>query len=361
MNRGSSTGNLLTHLTLALIAAASLIPFGWMIATSVKPAEAVFEYPPRWVPVTETLSTEIEGHERVLRTLRAKPDGRQRVKLLPLRSPSGEILAEGRVLDLEPDRIKKRRAVDLRLSNYPEAWTAYPFVTFGRAYLNSLAIALIVTLGQVITCALAAYAFARLEFPGRDLLFFGYLATMMIPGAVTMNATFVLLKNLPLYLNEILATDYFTRELIVGGRVVGIDSYFALIVPRFFSAYGTFMLRQFFMTIPRDLEDAARMDGCGSFRILLHVVLPLSKPALATLAIFTFMWTWGDFMWPLFVTSFPELYTLPVLLQSFQGQYGTQFHLLMAASVTALAPLVVVFLFGQRYFIEGIQLGGVKG
>jgi multiple sugar transport system permease protein len=103
------------------------------------------------------------------------------------------------------------------------------------------------------------------------------------------------------------------------------------------------------------------MDGCGPWGILRHVVLPLSKPAIATLAIFTFMWTWGDFMWPLFVTSSPELYTLPVLLQSFQGQYGTQTHLLMAASVTALVPIVVVFLLGQRYFIEGIQLGGVKG
>ena len=103
------------------------------------------------------------------------------------------------------------------------------------------------------------------------------------------------------------------------------------------------------------------MDGCGSLGILRHVILPLSKPALATLAIFTFMWTWGDFMWPLFVTNSAELYTLPVLLQSFQGQYGTQMHLLMAASMTALLPLIIVFLFGQRYFIEGIQLGGVKG
>lgn len=353
--------NLATHAILATIAAGTLVPFLWMVATSVKPAETLADYPPRWIPVVESSHAEVDGRTRAVRALRVKEDGLVRTKVLAEYDDAGELLVKGRVIDLPEDAITTEREVELRFRNYPEAWSAYPFVSFLRAYLNSLGIAIIVTLGQVVTCCLAAYAFARLNFAGRDLLFMGYLATMMIPGAVTMNATFVLLKNLPLALNWLCGTDWFSRELIIGGKVVGIDSYFALIVPRFFSAYGTFMLRQFFLGIPRELEDAARMDGCGSLGILRHVILPLSKPALATLAIFTFMWTWGDFMWPLFVTNSAELYTLPVLLQSFQGQYGTQMHLLMAASMTALLPLIIVFLFGQRYFIEGIQLGGVKG
>lgn len=349
------------HIILGLVTLSALIPFLWMIATSVKPAESVFEDPPRWIPRARQSMALVDGEERQVRPLRRMEDGSIRTKVLAVRSDTGEIIKAGRIVNLPKADIRNTERVNIRLGNYPEAWTAYPFVTFGRAYLNSLAVSLIVTLGQVITCVLAAYAFARLQFFGRDVIFMAYLATMMIPGAVTMNATFVLLKSLPLLLNELFATDYFSRELIVGGRVIGVDSYFALIVPRFFSAYGTFMLRQFFLGIPRELEDAARIDGCNHLGILRHVVIPLSMPAIATLGIFTFMWTWGDFMWPLFVTSSPELYTLPVLLQSFQGQYGTQMHLLMAASVTALAPLVVVFLMGQRYFIEGIQLGGVKG
>lgn len=350
-----------THGILATIALGTLLPLLWMFATSVKPPQTLYEYPPRWIPVTEKSYAEIGGERREVRALRERENGAVITKVLAVRDSEGETVKEGQVVDLEKSAIESERDVNFRLKNYPEAWEAYPFVSFMRAYLNSLGVALIVTLGQVLTCVLAAYAFARLKFFGRDALFLGYLATMMIPGAVTMNATFVLLKNLPIFLNSMLGTEYFSRELIIGGRVIGVDSYFALIVPRFFSAYGTFMLRQFFQGIPKELEDAARMDGCGAFGILRHVIIPLSKPALATLAIFTFMWTWGDFMWPLFVTSSPDLYTLPVLLQSFQGQYGTQMHLLMAASVTALLPIVIVFLLGQRYFIEGIQLGGVKG
>jgi multiple sugar transport system permease protein len=350
-----------SHVILLSIAVATLLPLFWMLATSIKPPQTLFEYPPRWIPVTEKSFAEVDGERREVRALRSKPGGLVRTKVLTVRDANGEIILPGQILDLGVQQIQTESQVSVRFENYPEAWEAYPFVSFARAYANSLIVALIVTLGQVLTCVLAAYAFARLNFVGRDLIFFGYLATMMIPGAVTMNATFVLLKNLPIFLNSIFGTQYFSRELIFGGRVIGVDSYFALIVPRFFSAYGTFMLRQFFMGIPKELEDAARMDGCGSWGLLRHVIIPLSKPALATLAIFTFMWTWGDFMWPLFVTSSPELYTLPVLLQSFQGQYGTQMHLLMAASVTALVPIVIVFLLGQRYFIEGIQLGGVKG
>jgi len=190
----------------------------------------------------------------------------------------------------------------------------------------------------VSTSALAAYAFARLQFPGRDKVFFAYLATLMIPGAVTMLPLYILLK-------------YFGW----------IDTYKALILPGMFSAYGTFMLRQFFMGIPVDLEDAARIDGCSRFGIFMRIILPLSKPALATLTTFVFIGSWREFLWPMVVTQRVSMRTLPVGLSVFQGMYSTEWQLMMAAAVYVMAPLVIVFLFCQRFFIEGIKLSGMKG
>ncbi len=346
--------NALFYLGLSAVGLTMVLPFLWSVSTSLKAEEQVHEYPFRWVPSHEVTELDLENGQvlrvRVLRHL----DETVRVKVA-----EGE--RRGEVLDVPAGRLRGFREVDLHPENYPKAWTAYPFVSFWRAYANSLGVALLVTLGQVLTSSLAAYAFARLVFPGRDLLFFGYLATMMVPGAVTMIPTFVLLKAMPEVANAIFGTDYFSREFILGGRVLGIDSYFALIVPRLFSAYGTFMLRQFFLGIPKSLEEAARIDGCGTFGIYRHIVMPLSKPALATLTIFTFMWAWGDFLWPLIVVNTDEIKPLPLLLASFQGQYAAQTHLLVAASLTVLAPMLFVFVLGQRYFIEGIKLGGVKG
>ncbi len=239
-------------------------------------------------------------------------------------------------------------------------------VPYWRFYANSVFVAALVTTGQVATCAMAAYAFARLQFPGRDFLFFGYLATMMIPGAVTMVPNFILLAALPDWLAKIAPSIPWAAYWTIGdtipvGRLVGLDSYFALIGPSLFSAYGTFMLRQFFITLPRELEEAAELDGCGLWRIFRHVTLPLSLPALATLGIFTFLGAWGSFMWPLVVTNKEFMRTLPVGLQAFQGQNATNWPLLMAASVLMLLPSVAIFLFGQRFIVSGLQVGAVKG
>ncbi len=219
--------------------------------------------------------------------------------------------------------------------NYVKAWKVVPFARF---YLNSIFVVLMTTLGQVATSALSAYAFARLRFPGRDQIFFGYLATMMIPGAVTMIPVFILLRSL----------DW-------------IDSYKAVILPAIFTAYGTFMLRQFFLTLPKDLEDAAKIDGCGYFGIFWKILLPLSKPALATLTTFTFMGSWMNFMWPLIVLNSHEKFTLPVGLAYFQSLHHTDWTLLMAGSVMMILPILLVFIFNQRYFVEGIKLTGIKG
>lgn len=220
-------------------------------------------------------------------------------------------------------------------SNYVEAWNAIPF---GRFYLNSIYIALAVTLGQLITSSMAAYAFSRLKFPGRDKIFFAYLATMMIPAMVTTIPVFILMKQLN-----------------------WLNTYKALIIPSIFTAYGTFMLRQFFMTLPSELEDAAKIDGCSLWRIYWQIILPLTKPALATLATFTFLGNWQSFVWPLIVTSTEEMKTLPVGLSYFQDMYSTNWTLLMAGSVIVLVPALLVFIFNQRYFVKGIALSGLKG
>lgn len=219
--------------------------------------------------------------------------------------------------------------------NYVKAFQVVPFLRF---YLNSIFVVSLTTFGQVATSALSAYAFARLRFPGRNNIFFAYLATMMIPGAVTMIPVFILLRHLG-----------------------WVDTYKALILPGIFTAYGTFMLRQFFLTLPKDLEDAAKIDGCGYFGIFWKILLPLSKPALATLTTFTFMGSWMNFMWPLIVINSHEKFTLPVGLAYFQSLHHTDWTLLMAGSVMMILPILLVFIFNQRYFVEGIKLTGIKG
>ena len=219
--------------------------------------------------------------------------------------------------------------------NYFKAAQVVPFARF---YMNSIFVAVVTTFGQVSTSALSAYAFARLNFPGRDKIFFAYLATMMIPGAVTMIPVFMLLQSLG-----------------------WIDTYKAVILPPIFTAYGTFMLRQFFLTLPKDLEDAAKIDGCSYFGIFWRILLPLSKPALATLTTFTFMGNWMSFMWPLIVLNSHEKFTLPVGLAYFQSLHNTDWTLLMAGSLMMILPILLLFIFNQRYFVEGIKLSGIKG
>ena len=219
--------------------------------------------------------------------------------------------------------------------NYTKAWQVVPFAQF---YMNSIFVSLAITLGQVATSAMAAYSFARLRFPGRERLFFAYLATMMVPGAVTMIPVFILLR-----------------------KFGWIDTFKAMILPSMFTAYGTFMLRQFFMTLPRDLEDAAKIDGCSYAGIFWRIILPLSQPALATLTTFTFMGSWMSFMWPLIVMNTHEKFTLPIGLAYFQSLHGTDWTLLMAGSIMMILPILAVFIFNQRFFVEGIKLSGIKG
>gem|GEM_PF-234752 len=234
---------------------------------------------------------------------------------------------------LFPKEIQKAHSYHWR--NYR---TIFVEINFYRAILNSFFVTLMITVGQVFTSSLAAYAFARLNFFARDHIFLGYLATLMVPGTVTMIPVFIILRELG-----------------------WIDTYYALIIPPLFSAYGTFMLRQFFLSLPRAIEEAAILDGCNAFRVYWHVILPLSKPGLSALAILTFIGSWRSFMWPLIVSHSDNMYTLPVALSLFQSFYEIEWTLLMAGSIIMIAPMLLVFIIGQRYFIEGIQLGGVNG
>lgn len=224
----------------------------------------------------------------------------------------------------------------LDLGGYFGVFTVQPF---GRYILNSAFVAVTVMVAQLLTASLGAYAFARLQFPGRDKLFLLYLATMLIPAEVTIVPTFVLVS-----------------------RVGMVDSLAGLIIPGIFSVFITFLLRQFFLTIPFELEDAAKMDGAGYFRRYFQIVMPLSQPALATASIFIFIGTWRNFLWPLIIIRTRELRTVPIGLAAIQQEQGhTDVPQLMAGSVMAIVPVIVVFLFLQRYYIEGVAMSGIKG
>ena len=197
------------------------------------------------------------------------------------------------------------------------------------------------------------------------MIFLGYLATMMIPADVLMIPQFVLMKKIPDWLNFVFSTDFFSGFLYLGdafiGHPVGLDSYFALIVPGCFSAYGTFMLRQFLLGVSREIEEAAYIDGCSTWGVFWHVVLPLAKPALGALAIFTFLGNWRSFVWPLIMTDSDSMMMLPVGLAKLSDLYNNDYGLICAGSVLMLIPMIVVFVLCQRWFISGIQLGAVKG
>lgn len=263
------------HLLLALIAFLSLLPFAWMMLASLKTLDEVGALD--WLP--------------------AKPQWRN----------------YGAVFGMEG-------------------------IHFARWYVNSLFVAFWVTLLQVLTSAMAGFAFSRLEWPGRGRVFMLYLGTMMLPGLVMM---------IPNYQNMI--------------RLHLVDTLPGLILPAAFSAFGTFMMRQFMMGIPKSLDEAASIDGASPWRVFWDIVLPLSRPAMVTLGIFTFLGNYNSFFWPLVMMRSPEKYTLPVGMLAFDSAQGQQTNLLMAAVAMSVVPMVLVFLFAQKHLVKGIMVGGVKG
>jgi len=268
-------GKLAIELILFVGAIVMLLPFFWMLSSALKTENQVFLYPPKWIP-----------------------------------SP-------------------------VMWENLRTAWHAIPMA---RYYLNSILIASAVVLGQLFTATLAAYVFARLEFPGKNVIFVCFLATMMIPQQVTMIPTFIILRTFN-----------------------WIDTYQGLIVPALAHPFGIFLLRQFFLSIPKELEDAARIDGCSRLGILYRVILPLSKPILGTLAVYIFMSEWNSFLWPLIVLNTPAKYTLQIGLAMMRSESSTDWAILMAATLIASLPTILLYLLAQKQMVKSITLTGLKG
>jgi len=329
------------YLVLLAGSAIFIIPFLWMVSSSLKEYERIFEPGLRLIP-RHNVTVEIEGR-RLQTAWYAPPDGeRKRVVILDatagiaqLAKLEGERLGERFEAPLK--QVHEISMVAPQWHNYLDAWRALPFTIFLR---NTTIITLAAILGQVLSASVVAYAFARLRWPGRDTLFIVVLATLMLPGQVTM---------IPVYL--------IFRELR------WIDTLLPLIVPAWLGggAMFIFLLRQFFLTIPVELEEAARIDGASSAAIFARIMLPLSKPILATIAVFSFIHHWNDFMGPLIYLNSTDKMTLALGLRVFQGTYGSDWHLMMAASTAVLLPVLIIFFFAQKQFVRSIVLTGIKG
>ncbi len=270
------------HLILAVVAFSLVLPFVWMLLTSVKTLDEVGQ--PNWLPRTFQWVNYVNVFNK------DNPD-------------------------------INNRGID-----------------FGRFYFNSIYVAAWATFLQVLTSAMAAFAFARLKWPGRDKVFMLYLSTMMLPGLVMMIPNYQIMIELGL-----------------------VNTFAGLIIPAAFSAFGTFLLRQFMLTIPSSLDEAAEIDGASKWRLFWDIILPLSRPGLITLTIFTFMGNYNSFFWPLVMLRSESKYTLPIGLLFFDSSRGQSTHLLMAATTMAILPMVLVFIVLQKYLVKGIQLGAVKG
>ncbi|GAA2238666.1 carbohydrate ABC transporter permease [Herbiconiux moechotypicola] len=271
----SAIGGVVSQVLILVAAVITLIPFIWMVSTALKPSSEVFSNPPSLV------------------------------------------------------------GSSIEWQNFADAWNYLPF---GRFMLNGLIVAGIGTVIVVATSAMAAYAFSRLRWKGRDGTFLLYLGTLMIPQEVLIVPMFILMRELG-----------------------WVNSYQALIVPWAFTAFGTFLLRQFFLTLPDELEEAARLDGANRWTSFTRIILPLSKPALGTLAVFTFIGYWNSFLWPLLIVSDVNMATVPLGLNMFLGQTGNQWNLLMAASTISVLPSAIIVILLQKYLVNGIALSGMGG
>lgn len=265
----------LWYLVVIALALAVMLPFIWMLITSLKGQNEVFAYPPTWIP----------------------------------RQPQWQ--------------------------NYLEVWKQAPF---GRYFVNSTIVALAVTVGQLTACVLAAFAFARMKFKGQNAMFLLFLSTTMISSQVTLVPSYLIMRSL----------DW-------------IDHYQALIVPFLANAFGVFMIRQAFRTIPRELEEAAKLDGCSRFRFLIQILLPLSKPILASQALFAFMGNWNSYLWPLIVTNRDSMRTLQIGLRYFvSAEGGTQWGVYMAAALVISLPVILIYFLVQKTFVESMASTGLK-
>ena len=325
----------LTLLTLGSVLV--LMPLVWMLSTSLKSKSATTAFPPQWIPRDER-RVEIDGRQCYVYAIPVDGEMRE-LALLEKQGQTGTFVNpddpqeryELKVLD--GTRVSE---VKIHWENYSDALTSAPF---GQYLANSLLFVGASTVGTVISCTLVAFGFARFRAKGLGFLFLLLLSTIMLPSQVTLIPTFILFKKLNWY-----------------------DTLLPLIIPSFFAnAWDVFLLRQYIMTIPLELDDAAKIDGCGPIKILSYIILPQAAPALATVAIFHSLWAWNEFFLPLIYIQSPDKWTVSLGLQSFNALYSNNLNLLMAASTVALLPPVLVFFFAQRLFIQGVVISGIKG
>jgi multiple sugar transport system permease protein len=334
------------HLVLLTGSIIFLVPFAWLISTSLKEDKEMSAFPPVWIPTQQVktivdgkevpkATTDYQGRKVTVGIVEEFDTGQRKVKILEPADVAGKELTVNRTA------LTDIRKVSPVWKNYPDALKFLPPETNrGLVFLlNTLQVSALSIFGTLLASSMVAYGFARLRFPGRDVLFIALLGTMMLPAAVTMMPVFMIF------------------------RAIGwIDSLKPLWVPAFFGApYYIFLLRQFFLSIPTELEDAAKIDGCNYFTIYWRIMIPQIKPALAALTIMAFMASWNDFRGPLIYISSPENETLAYALQLFQTSHGSEPALLMAASCMMIVPVLVLFFFTQGYFIQGITLTGIKG
>ena len=237
----------------------------------------------------------------------------------------------GEAMQIPPTIFPKQFLTDA----YSQIVTALPFA---RVYLNTIISTVVTTVVQVSFCSMAAYGFARIDFPFKNLIFVIILSVLMVPGQIFLIPQYLIIQKMGL-----------------------LDTIPALFIPNLFSAFGTFLLRQFFMSLPKELEEAALLDGCNRFQIFGKIMLPLIKPGIVSLVIFTAKFAWNDFMWPLIVNTSPKMMTLGPALSTLQGQYTTKYPMQMAGAVMAVIPIIVLFFIFQKQFIEGVAQSGIKG
>jgi multiple sugar transport system permease protein len=341
--------SLLSHTAINFIGLFFLVPFLWMVITAFKSSQDVFHTPPRWLPY-DNVTVEVNGERLPLYNVQTE-DGLKQLAAVKILEGVGTFVDPAnpsQTMKYEIQQGATRIAepimhVSFRWQNFVDAMNRGSRPAIGASFWvyfkNSLIIAFFAIVGTLFSNTPVAYAFARLRFPGRDILFIIILATMMLPFQVTM---------IPIYL-------FFNNFLHWG------DSFLPLIIPTFFAnAYDVFLLRQFFRTIPEEMCDAARVDGASEWQIFTQIILPLSVPVLATVTVFTFLWAWNDFTGPLLFLTSPHNFTMALGLQDFQSQRTMIWNQLMAAATVFTVPLVIAFFFAQKTFIQGIKLTGSK-
>lgn len=326
----------MTYIALVVLGTAFTLPFFWLLSTSLKPDSRIQQWPPDIVPMmpvtakiggkTYEVQRDKTGAEFAL--IEHLKGGKASVK--PINDPK----APARTVN--GDELKPKLRFGCEWSNYSKGLV---FIPFFQQLRNTLVVSIFSVIGAVLSCSLVAYGLSKIEWKGRNALFVVMLSTMMLPAQVTMIPVFAIFVKLH-----------------------WINTFLPLIVPSFLAApFFVFLLRQFFLGIPKELSEAAKLDGCSEFGIYRRVIMPLSKPALATVGLFTFMNAWNDFMGPLIYLLDDSKYTLSLGLAMFTGQYGNEYGMLMAVSAVVTIPIIVMFFFTQRTFIQGMTMSGIKG